>query len=152
MFERIVSLIRQGFSALPDVRKGGNATQYEMVDAALSAFSVFMLQSPSFLAHQRDVRRLKGQDNLQTLFGAHQIPSDNQIRNLLDPIPPRRSAASSGRSTLRSKRRVCWWRIGASTTTCGVGWMALSTSPRRPFTVRTVPRCSGKTRRTIATA
>ncbi len=88
MIEDVLSIIRSRFEDLPDHRKGGNNTTYKISDAALSAFSVFMMQSPSFLAHQRDLQRQKGQDNLQTLFGVHKTPSDNQIRNLLDPISP----------------------------------------------------------------
>ncbi len=88
MFEQAVEMIRSRFAELPDQRKGGNNTQYEMSDAALSAFSVFMMQSPSFLAHQRDMQREKGRDNVQTLFGVYQTPSDNQIRTLLDPVEP----------------------------------------------------------------
>jgi hypothetical protein len=57
-------------------------------DAALSAFAVFMTQAPSFLAQQRDMQRTKGRNNAQSLFGVHQIPSDNQIRTILDPIAP----------------------------------------------------------------
>jgi hypothetical protein len=30
----------------------------------------------------------KGKSNAQSLFGVHQIPSDNQIRDLLDPVAP----------------------------------------------------------------
>jgi hypothetical protein len=88
MFEQIVSLLRSGFGALPDHRRGGNHTVYRIEDAVLSAFSVFVMQSPSFLAHQREMQRQKGRDNVQTLFGVHETPSDNQIRNLLDPIKP----------------------------------------------------------------
>jgi hypothetical protein len=54
----------------------------------LGAFSVFYMQSPSFLAHQRDMQRKKGQNNAQGLFGVERIPSDGQIRNLLDPVEP----------------------------------------------------------------
>ena len=59
-----------------------------MEDAALSAFSVFFTQTPSFLAYQRMMEGSKGQSNAQSLFGVHQIPSDNQIRDLLDPVTP----------------------------------------------------------------
>jgi hypothetical protein len=86
MFEETVSIIGRSLEGLPDHRKGGNNTQYAISDAALSAFSVFMMQSPSFLSYQRDMQRQKKRDNVQTLFGVHKIPSDNQIRNLLDPI------------------------------------------------------------------
>jgi hypothetical protein len=88
MYAQIIETIRSRFEALPDQRKGGNNTRYTMSDAALSAFSVFMMQSASFLAHQRDMQRQKGRDNLQSLFGVYETPSDNQIRNLLDPIKP----------------------------------------------------------------
>jgi hypothetical protein len=46
------------------------------------------MQSRSFLAHQRDMQRKKGQNNAYGLFGVDQIPSDGQIRNLLDPVDP----------------------------------------------------------------
>jgi len=59
-----------------------------MADAALGAFSVFFTQSPSFLDFQRTLQGTKGCNNAMTLFGIPQIPSDNQIRNLLDPVPP----------------------------------------------------------------
>jgi hypothetical protein len=59
-----------------------------MADAALGAFSVFFTQSPSFLDFQRTLQTAKGCDNALTLFGITRIPSDNQIRNLLDPVPP----------------------------------------------------------------
>lgn len=88
MFERIVGRIQAGFAALPDHRRGGNRTTYRITDAVLSAYSVFVMQSASFLAHQREMQRHKGRDNVQTLFGAHATPSDNQIRNLLDLVKP----------------------------------------------------------------
>jgi len=56
-------------------------------DLKLSAFSVFFLQSPSFLDHQRLMKNQKGRDNASSLFGIEEIPCDNQIRNLLDPVP-----------------------------------------------------------------
>ena len=59
-----------------------------MEDAALSAFSVFFTQTPSFLAYQRMMEGSKGKSNAQSLFGVHQIPSDNHIRDLLDSVPP----------------------------------------------------------------
>jgi hypothetical protein len=88
MFELVMAKIRYRFGQLPDQRKPSNRTTYEVSDAALSAFGVFFMQSPSFLAHQREMQRRKGRDNAQQLFGVHEIPSDNQIRNILDPIAP----------------------------------------------------------------
>jgi hypothetical protein len=73
--------------AVPEHREGKN-TRYEILDAVLAAFSVYFTQAPSFLAHQRDMERRKGQNNARSLFGVQNIPSDGQTRNLLDPVDP----------------------------------------------------------------
>jgi hypothetical protein len=59
-----------------------------MEDAALSAFSVFFPQTPSFLSFQRTMEQSKERSNAQILFGVHKVPSDNQIRDLLDAVKP----------------------------------------------------------------
>jgi hypothetical protein len=46
------------------------------------------MQSPSFLAHQRDMQRRKGKNNAESLFGVREIPTNGQIRNLMDPVDP----------------------------------------------------------------
>jgi Transposase DDE domain len=86
-FETIVSSFRHVLETLPDKRTGKNS-RYGMEDAGLSAFSVFFTQNASFLAYQRMMAEGKGRSNVQSLFGAHQIPSDNHIRDLLDSVPP----------------------------------------------------------------
>lgn len=83
----IFEMLGETFAKLPDSRRGQNTT-YEMADAAASAFAIFFTQSPSFLAYQRDMQRNKGQNNAASLFGVTEIPSDQQVRNLLDPVEP----------------------------------------------------------------
>jgi len=83
----ITKQMRGTFEGFTDPRTGKNKT-YTMVDAALSAFSVFFTQSPSFLEYQRSLEQAHGDNNARTLFGVHEIPSDNQIRSLLDATPP----------------------------------------------------------------
>lgn len=58
-----------------------------MADIGLAAFSVFFMQSPSFLAHQRDLARARGRSNCETLFAMTAIPSDNHLRQMLDGTP-----------------------------------------------------------------
>jgi hypothetical protein len=58
-----------------------------MSDIGLAAFSVFFMQSPSFLAHQRTLEEGCGRSNAQTLFGMTALPSDNHIRQMLDGAP-----------------------------------------------------------------
>ena len=81
----LIEFLAQELHNLPDKRKGSN-TKYKVKDAVRAAFSVFFTQSPSFLEHQSLMKQKKGQDNAQSLFGLTEIPCDNQIRNLLDPI------------------------------------------------------------------
>ena len=55
----------------PDRRKGplpGGA--YTMADIGLSAFSLFFMGSPSFLAHQRTLAEGQGRSNVSAIFGA----------------------------------------------------------------------------------
>lgn len=84
----IINQIRTTFENLPDHRKPGNNRKYAVEDAALSAFSVFFTQSPSFLDYQQRMQKLHNRNNAQSIFGVHQIPSTSQIGNLLDPIAP----------------------------------------------------------------
>jgi hypothetical protein len=79
--------LRQLLGQLPDCRTGDNTT-YAMADIGLGAFSVFFTQCPSFLAHQKTMQRAKGRSNAQSLFHLKKIPSDNHIRDVLDPVPP----------------------------------------------------------------
>ncbi|TAN55751.1 MAG: hypothetical protein EPN20_19870 [Magnetospirillum sp.] len=58
-----------------------------MGDLGVAAFSVFFMQSPSFLAHQRTLAEGRGRSNAQALFGMSAIPSDNHIRQMLDGAP-----------------------------------------------------------------
>ena len=85
--QEMVNSACRSLEEVPDHRTGRN-TQYRIADAGLGALSVFYMQSPSFLAHQRDMQKRKGQNNAQSLFGLEAIPSDGQIRNLLDPVEP----------------------------------------------------------------
>lgn len=87
-FNSLVDQFQEQIEQLPDERSGKNI-RYEIKDAALAAFSVFFTQSPSFLAHQRAMETSKGRSNGGSLFQIERIPSDNQIRSLLDPLTPR---------------------------------------------------------------
>jgi hypothetical protein len=79
--------LRQVLGGLPDHRTGDN-TSYSMADIGLGAFSVFFTQCPSFLARQKSMQQAQGQSNAQSLFHLEKIPSDNHIREMLDPVPP----------------------------------------------------------------
>lgn len=87
-FEECIASVIDSFTTFTDNRTGKNK-RYTMVDAALAAFSVFFTQSPSWLACQKVMEKARGKSNAQTLFQITQIPTDNRVRSLLDPISPR---------------------------------------------------------------
>ena len=89
-FDALKGILHQHTAQLPDYRKAGPNTRYAIQDAALGAFGIFFTQSSSFLEYQRRLQHTHGNNNVQTLLGVAQIPCDNQVRTLLDPIAPSR--------------------------------------------------------------
>lgn len=59
-----------------------------MADIGMAAFSVFFMQSPSFLSHQRALEAARLRSNCETLFAMERIPTDNHIRKMLDQVAP----------------------------------------------------------------
>ena len=88
-FDHLQAILRQHTADLPDFRNPSPNTRYTVQGAALGAFGIFFMQSPSFLEYQRQLKQRQGHDNAQSLFGVDPIPCDNQVRQLLDPIAPR---------------------------------------------------------------
>jgi hypothetical protein len=90
IFRTLLSYLATSIDAFPDLRRGTNA-QYSIKDITLSAFAVF-----------------------SWLFGIQTLPTDNQIRNLLDPVDPMllRSAHRDTFSYLRQYVAGCPRRHG----------------------------------------
>jgi hypothetical protein len=85
--ESLLGSLRGCLDGFPDKRLGMNTT-YDMGDIGMAAFSAFFMQSPSFLAHQRQFEQGHGRSNCASLFGIAKIPCDNHIRDMLDPASP----------------------------------------------------------------
>jgi hypothetical protein len=89
LVDELIAELKRVCAGLPDKRKGPRRDDdYMMADIGLSAFSIFFIGSPSFLAHQRALAEGHGQSNCETLFGMSAIPSDNYIRLMLDGAAP----------------------------------------------------------------
>ena len=58
-FQEMLDCVRRSLERVPEHRKGRNI-QFGIVDVGLGAFSVFFMQSPSFLAHQRQMEEQHG--------------------------------------------------------------------------------------------
>jgi hypothetical protein len=87
-FDALKDILHRRTAQLPDHRKEGPNTRYAIQDAALGAFGIFFTQAPSFLEYQRRLQHAQGHNNAHTLLGVGQIPCDNQVRTLLDPLAP----------------------------------------------------------------
>ncbi len=83
----IINYLREKWHTLPDMRdQDNNNLTSPIINVTLSALSIFFMQSPSFLAHQRDMKRYKGKINADTLFKIEQILVAQEIRTLLDSV------------------------------------------------------------------
>ena len=87
ILDHLLSGLKDACAAFPDKRKGEGV--YTMADIGLSAFSLFFMQSESFLSYQRSLYEGHKTSNCHTLFGMRKIPTDNHIRSMLDPVHPR---------------------------------------------------------------
>jgi hypothetical protein len=85
--DRLIQRLRAVVAGLADRRTGEN-TRYSMADIALSAFAVHFTQCPSFLSFQRAMEQARDGNNARSLFQVQRVPSDNPIRQTLNPVQP----------------------------------------------------------------
>jgi hypothetical protein len=85
-FIALLEYLNRAILGIKDPRLASNATKYNVRDAVLGAFSVFFMQSESFLEHQRQMDSNQGKSNATTLFGMIKVPTVPQIRNIVDGI------------------------------------------------------------------
>ena len=76
--------VRNFFSQIPDHR--ANNSSYSLTDIITSCYSIFVLKSSSLLAHESFLNRKSVKNNFSTLFGIEKIPSDSQMRAVLDEV------------------------------------------------------------------
>ena len=77
-------LLHDCFDRIPDHRLG--QPKISLGDALMSGFAMFSLKDPSLLAF--DDRRHDPNDNFRTIYGINSVPSDTQMRTILDPVDP----------------------------------------------------------------
>lgn len=144
----LLSMLTAELDDLPDERKPSNNTKYKVREALLSAFSVFFMQSRSFLDHQRLMKSHKGRDNASSLLGIEEIPCDNQIRNLLDPV-----AASNIKGVFDSIYQYLEQTGSLKTYSCLSGEQLVVLDGTEYFSSKKIhcPRCSHRNHRNGST-
>jgi hypothetical protein len=85
--EAIVEHLRAQFRAIVDTR-AEEQLSYTLPDTLMSGFALMFFQHPSLLQFQRAMEKKRQRCNLQTIFGVHAIPSDTQLREILDGVAP----------------------------------------------------------------
>ena len=74
------------FAAIADPRDPRRIT-WELPAVLMSAFAMLFFQHPSLLEYQRRMQKRTGVSNLERVFGVEELPSDTQMRELLDGVP-----------------------------------------------------------------
>jgi len=86
----LVSTVRSVFEDVPDARRQ-SSVKHSMGDTLMSALAMFSLKYPSLLKFDEDVRRGESDlvaTNLKSLYSLASVPSDSQMRAILDPLDP----------------------------------------------------------------
>jgi hypothetical protein len=81
-FDALVQLARRSFAEIPDQRR---CPDFPLTDALMAGLALFSLKDPSLLAFCRRAV----DDNLRRVFGLQAVPSDTQMRAILDEVDPR---------------------------------------------------------------
>lgn len=84
--EAILALLARTFENLPDDRLQARV-KFPLRDSMLSAFAMFFFQHPSMLQFQHKLKHRTGRSNLETIFCVKDVPSDTQLRDILDGAP-----------------------------------------------------------------
>jgi hypothetical protein len=83
--ESILSLLSDTFQRIRDHRHPDRVA-FQLHDTLLTGFACMFFQHPSLLAFQRRMKERRGRCNLETIFGVCEVPSDSQMRDILDPL------------------------------------------------------------------
>lgn len=84
--EAMIDLLSKTCRLLPDARRPGRVDS-TLHDTLLSGFAMLFLQHPSLLEFQRTMQQRRGRCNLETIFGVTEVPSNTQMREIVDGVP-----------------------------------------------------------------
>jgi len=79
--DALFALLRRRFESVQDERNESQVT-YPLVDVLMSALAMFVFKDPSMLAFEER----QDDPSLKNIFKIDKIPSDSQMRDILDPI------------------------------------------------------------------
>jgi hypothetical protein len=106
-FEALRDLLGAYFRQVADARDPQRIT-WPLHDVLMSGFAMFFFQHPSLLQFQQSMEKQSGQSNLQRLFGVSRVPSDTQMRTLLDEPAAREPLRRVLPAVFRRMQRTGW--------------------------------------------
>jgi hypothetical protein len=87
--EEIISELKSHFENIPEHR--GPQTVIPLKDALMSGYAMFSLKFPSLLAFEEErIESGAKESNLKLIFAIGQIPSDTQMRTIVDEVEPQK--------------------------------------------------------------
>ena len=140
--EAMLDVLSTTCGHIPDPRHA-DRVDYSLHDTLMSGFAMLFFQHASLLEFQRKMKQHRGRCNLETLFGVHEVPSDPQMREILDGVPPgccgrccqhclKKSAERAGRKNSKVPCPVA----PTTATTIPACWMAVTIFTRLLSSVR----------------
>lgn len=86
-FSALRRALSEHFNQIDDRRQSGKV-DYRLHDCLMSGFAMMYFQDPSLLAFQKRMQDSIQVNNLNKVFTVADIPSDTQMRDVLDPLSP----------------------------------------------------------------
>jgi len=80
----LIQIVKSSFEKIKDHRENENKIKISLSDALLSAYAMFLIKSPSLLNFEQKVK----DQNLKNIFLIQEVPSDTQMRKILDDLDP----------------------------------------------------------------
>jgi hypothetical protein len=84
----LMAISKTAFKKISEHRKNLNNSKISIQDAMMSGLAMFTLKCPSLLNFEERVMSVEEGDNIKSLFKIDTVPSDTQLRDILDPISP----------------------------------------------------------------
>jgi hypothetical protein len=83
-FEGLIGYIATEFGKIQEHRRA--KVSYELGDCLMSGWAMMYFQHPSLLKYQEAMKEKQGRSNLERLFQTTTVPSDTQMREILDKV------------------------------------------------------------------
>ena len=81
--ESIVQMLSDSFSEAQDTRSA-ERVNYTLHGTLMTGFAMFFFQHPSLLQFQLAMKKQRGRCNLETIFKVKEVPSETQMRQIVD--------------------------------------------------------------------